>query len=155
MKRVVVLSSLLGLWVSLIAPTQLSAEFLFDSYLIPSFDGQSNSEFSQWDVFYAPDGGINYPDIGAPNGSGVLFSETTGFTLPVDSEDPDPFAFWNLDNPTLAQDSGVNALITTSSADPGNIYSFSGATSFTVNDTTPYTVQNVLLQFKTDGTRVD
>jgi len=131
----------------------LRAEFLFDSYLVPSFDGDANTEYSAWDVFYSANQGINYPDFAAPNG---LFqsASSAGFTPPTGSSPSDPPAFWDVENPTITQTGTATAFII-SPGITGNIYSFSEATGFELEDTTPYSVETVIFQFQTDGSLVD
>ncbi len=128
-------------------------------YIAPSFRGSANSEFSQWDIFYSPyqsqdyPNGVNYPDMAAPFGTGQLSSEA-GVSSPANSTPGDPYAFWNVANPTIAETLEPGAFIIGAGA-TGNIYSFSGPTGFVLSDTTPYTLGAANLQWQTDGTLID
>jgi len=137
-----------------LSAANVSAEFLYDGYLIPSFDGEPNTEYSAWEIFYSPGATVpNYPDLAAPNGS-YQSASNAGFTLPSGSTSPaDPLAFWHLDNPTITQ-IGASAFII-GPGFIGNIYSFSGPLAFTIEDTTDYPLGTVVFQFQSDGTLVD
>ena len=140
---------------ALAAAPSLRAEFLYDSYIIPSFDGTAPAEYSAWDVFYSAFGEINYPDFAAPNGIGTTASEA-GFTPPDNAAPANPFAFWNVENPTITQTDQPGAfVIGAGTPGSGNIYSFSGPTGFTLADATPSTLGTVVFQFQTEGTMVD
>lgn len=82
-----------------------SAELLAPNGAAPVFDdwtrGDANSTYAEWDVFTDAVGGTNSPDVGESGLTGA----------------------------TVAQDSGVLAIVTST----GNIYSFAGATSFDVD----------------------
>lgn len=131
------------------------AEFLFNQYLIPSFDGEPNTEFSRWNVFYAANVAPNYPDAFAPHGIKQTAS-AAGFSEPFSNawSPSNPEAFWHVDNPTITQNI-PNAAFITGPGSTGNIYSFTTATQFTLADTTPYTLGTVVFQFQTLGTQVD
>jgi len=131
----------------------LRAELLFDAFLIPSFDGNPDTEYSAWDVFYSPHGSKNFPDFAAPNGTFQSASDA-GFTPPGNSNPANPSAFWHHDNPTITQTETDTAFII-SPGITGNIYSFAAPTGFELEDSTSYTVGTVVLQFQTDGTLVD
>ncbi len=128
------------------------AEFLYDSYFIPGFDGQPNTEFSRWNVLYAPNGGANLPDAFAPNGT-YQSASAAGFTPPSDSNPLDPLAFWHADNATITQTNGGHFIIGPGTA--GNIYSFSNPGAYELADSTPFTLGTVVFQFQTEGTPVD
>jgi autotransporter-associated beta strand protein len=145
----------LGLFAPLV-PTA-SAEFLFgpnpSDFPIPAFAGDPDTEYSQWGVFYSANLGGNYPDVAAPNGV-FQTASAAGFTPPAGSSPANPLAYWHLSNPTLTQTvPGVAFIIGPGTA--GNIYSFAEATSFRLQDTTPYTLGTVVFQFQTEGTPVD
>lgn len=131
----------------------LRAEFLFDSYLIPSFEGQPNTEYSRWNIFYNANQGANMPDAAAPNGV-YGSASAAGFTPPAGSTPVNPLAFWSNENPTITQTVPGAAFII-GAGTTGNIYSFSVATRFTLTDTTPYTLGTVVFQFQTEGSMVD
>ena len=140
--------------VLLLAPCA-KAEFLYDSYIVPSFASDPDAEYSAWDVFYSPFDGINYPDFAAPNGTGSTAS-AAGFTPPANANPADPFAFWHGDNPSITQTDQPGAfIIGPGTPGSGNIYSFSGPTGFTLADDTPSDVETVVFQFQTEGTMVD
>lgn len=148
----IVVKVAVGLLLIASAPA-LRAELLFDAFLIPSFDGNPNTEYSAWDVFYSPHGSANFPDFAAPNGTFQSASDA-GFTPPANSNPTNPSAFWHNDNPTITQTDTDTAFII-SPGISGNIYSFAAPTGFELEDSTPYTVGTVVLQFQTDGTLVD
>lgn len=158
MKNIRTFSVLIGVLACLAgAAHQARAEFLFNQFLEPAFSvdpGVPNKEYSKWDLFYSASGGVNYPDAAAPNGTKTPASEATPpFIPPVGSTPDDPTAYWNVNNPTISQ-SNTTAFIAGGAAQ-ANIYSFQAKTSFTLADTTPYTVGTVVFQFQTDGTLVD
>jgi len=128
------------------------AEFLFDAFLEPLFFDQPNTEFSEWNTFYAPNGGVNYPDIFAPNGI-YQSASAAGFSNPGDWSPANPLAFWHLANPTITQNNGGHFIIGPGTL--GNIYSPGTVGSYTLTDSTPYTLGTVLFQFQTEGTLVD
>ena len=134
-----------------IATSTLQAEFLFDSYLTPGFYGNPNTEYSRWNVLFAPNGGQNYPDAAAPNGI-FQSASAAGFSNPGDWSPTNPLAYWHLDNPTLTQTNGGHFIIGPGTA--GNIYSFSVPSFYTVADTTPYALGTVVFQFQSEGTAV-
>ncbi|MEO6054525.1 MAG: autotransporter-associated beta strand repeat-containing protein [Chthoniobacterales bacterium] len=138
---------------ALVAGNSAHAEFLYNSYLYPSFYGAPNSEYSAWDVFYTPYNNPNYPDISAPFGTKTIAS-AAGFTPPSNSSPVDPAAYWNLNNPTITQ-TGTNTAFIVGPGTAGNIYSLAAPTSFNLQDTLPYTGGTVLFQFQTEGTPVD
>lgn len=129
----------------------LRAEFLFDSYLVPGFDGNPNTEYSQWDVLHSPNAGANFPDIAAPNGMKQSAS-AAGFAPPSDASPANPLAFWHLSNPTLSQTNGGHFIIGPGTV--GNIYSPSVLGAYRVADATPYTLGTVVFQFMSEGTSV-
>jgi hypothetical protein len=137
--------------------SSLCAQSFFTSpaaqYLTPGWRGDVGTEFSHWDVFYSPSGGINYPDIAAPNGIGQ-FASAAGFTPPPNANPSDPFAFWNAQNPTLTQTGTTTAFII-GPGTAGNIYSFAEATAYRIADATPYSIGSVVMQFQTDGQLMD
>ncbi len=136
----------------LLSSSVASAEFLYSGYLVPSFDGQPDTEYSAWEVFYAANQGINYPDFAAPNGS-FQSASAAGFSPPAGSDPADPWAFWNVNNPTIQQN--TNAAFIIGAGVTGNIYSFSAATDFTLSDSTPYALGTVVFQFQAEGALVD
>ncbi|MEM1083387.1 MAG: hypothetical protein AAGI48_04650 [Verrucomicrobiota bacterium] len=147
---------LLGL-ASVFSSQDTSASFLYSSYIEPTFAGDLDTEYSAWDVFYAPSGGENYPDFAAPYGS-LESASDAGVTPPTDASPADPLAFWDLDNPTITQNSGTPAfIIGPGTPGSGNIYSFSGATGFVLNDSPDFSgeIGTVVFQFQTDGNFVD
>jgi len=145
---------LAGMLSILMPAATATAEYLFDGYLIPGFDGNPNTEYSAWEIFYSPGSAApNYPDFAAPNGS-YQSASLAGFTLPPGSTSPsDPLAFWDVDNPTITQTGAFAFIIAPGFT--GNIYSFSGVTRYEVDDTTDYTLGTVVFQFQADGTLVD
>jgi autotransporter-associated beta strand protein len=145
----VILNSVLT---ALIATAPLHAEFLYESYLVPDFDGQPGTEFSHWDILYAPNGGANFPDASAPNGSAQTASDA-GFTPPSDSNPLNPMAFWHASNPTLTQTNGNHFIV--GPATTGNIYSFAVPGFYRIDDTTPFSTETIVFQFHSEGTSVD
>jgi autotransporter-associated beta strand protein len=130
----------------------LRAEFLYESYLVPGFDGQPNTEYSRWNVLFAPNGGQNFPDAAAPKGV-YQTASAAGFINPGDWSPSDPLAFWHVDNPTLTQTNGGHFVIGPGTA--GNIYSFFVPSFYSLADNAPYTLGTVVFQFQTEGTTVD
>lgn len=125
-----------------------------EGFLVPSFNGQPDTQYSEWDVFYTPNTFGNYPDFAAPfGGPNPTTASAAGFTPPPNSSPADPLAFWNVNNPTISQ-VGADAFII-GPGSTGNIYSFSGVTSFVVSNTTPYALGTAVFQFQTEGTMVD
>ncbi|MEO8205823.1 MAG: hypothetical protein ABI615_06545, partial [Chthoniobacterales bacterium] len=149
MKKSLLIFALLAL----VGGTSARAEFLYTSYLEPSFYLQPNTEYSAWNIFYTPYNNGNYPDSAAPHGIYQTASEA-GFTPPVNSSPDDPGAFWHINNPTITQ-TGTPFAFIVGAGYAGNIYSFSASTSYAMQDTTPYTAGTVLFQFQTEGTPVD
>ncbi len=139
--------------IGLLGAEQGRASFLYNGLLVPSFDGQPNTEYSGWDVFYTPYNNANYPDLAAPNGI-YQSASSAGFPAPSNSSPPNPSAYFNVNNPTITQD-GTNSAFIIGAGSAGNIYSFAAATSFTLRDTTPYSLGTVVFQFQTEGTMVD
>ncbi len=129
------------------------ADYLYSSYVLPSFDGNANTEFSRWEIMYVPYDGINYPDDFAPNGT-LQTATNAGFSVPAGSSPSDPLAFFHTSNPTLTQ-TATNTAFIISPGSTGNIYSFSAPTAFEVSDSTPYTAETVMFQFQTEGSPVD
>lgn len=128
------------------------AEFLYNSFLVPSFDGEANTEYSRWNIFYNANLGENFPDVAAPNGV-YGSASSAGFTAPAGSAPSNPLAYWAVGNPTITQTNpGVAFII--GPAVSGNIYSFSAPTAFLLEDITPYSLGTVVFQFATEGTRV-
>jgi autotransporter-associated beta strand protein len=136
-----------------IALSPARAEFLYNEFLTPSFDGQPNTEFSRWSIFYSPNLGANLPDAAAPNGT-YQSASAAGFTPPPGSNPVNPFAFWNAANPTITQ-MVANAAFIIGPGTVGNIYSFSSPLSFELADQTPFTLGTVVFQFQTEGTPAD
>jgi autotransporter-associated beta strand protein len=147
MKTKLILAAALGF-----TALPLQAEFLFNQYLEPSFFGAPNTEYSQWNVMFAPNGGENYPDAAAPNGT-YQTASAAGFSNPGDWSPTNPLAFWHVDNPTLTQTNGGHFIIGPGTA--GNIYSFAVPSFYEVADTTPFTLGTVVFQFQSEGTAVD
>lgn len=136
------------------------ASYLFTDYLNPELDGLS-TDYSSWNYtstaalgtypFYAPNNYPNYPTSAAPFGSWTMAS-VAGVSNPGGTvwSSQNPSAFWDSRNPTITQ-TGASAFVTSS----GGIYSFSGPTSFILQDTTSYNLGTVVFQFQTAGTLVD
>lgn len=131
----------------------LRGEFLFNSYLVPSFDGAPNSEYSAWDTFYTPYGNPNYPDYAAPYGTWQPAS-AAGITPPANSSPTNPSAYWDSRNPTISQ-IGTSTAFIIGPGSTGNIYSFAAPQSYQLQDSTSYDLGSVVFQFQTDGTVVD
>lgn len=165
---------------SLILPGVLAcvchAEFLFtpddpspNGFFTPTItfiDGEY--EYSAWDVFYAPHGAGNYPDIFAPAG-GVWDAESgtwkpelrtsAGFPSNPAYNPSNPYAFWDAYNPTITQIKSTTAFIIGPDAS-GNIYTFQDKTGYQLHNHPDYADQGgqlgtVVFQFQTDGTNVD
>lgn len=152
------------------------AEFLFapgdpspNGFFTPTitfYDGEY--EYSAWDVFYAPRGASNYPDIFAPAGgvwdeaSGTWKPELrtdAGFPLHPDYNPSNPYAFWDDYNPTITQVKSTTTFIIGPDAS-GNIYTFQDKTGYQLHNHPDYVDQGaqlgtVIFQFQTDGTNVD
>lgn len=84
--------------------------------------------FAEWDVFTESSGGANLPD--------VVIGGSTGFSL----------------DPVLRQTDPTSGAFITSS---GNIYSFIGVTSFTIEGSFGGDLRNLVLQFTTFGNEID
>ncbi|MDB6175481.1 MAG: hypothetical protein JWL59_4792 [Chthoniobacteraceae bacterium] len=122
-------------------------------FITPVYRDTANSEYSNWDIFYSPYNGANYPDMAAPNGIGGLASEA--LVVPPSNSNPfDPYAFWSAANPTITQKLESRALVV-GPGTTGNIYSFSGPTGFELQDSTSYALGSVNLQWQTDGSLID
>ncbi len=138
-------------WIGITATSH--ANFLYDSYLVPGFDGEPNTEYSRWNILYSANLGENMPDAAAPNGT-LQTASDAGFTPPSGSNPSNPIAYWSAANPTITQTNpGMGFIIGPGTT--GNIYSFSGALQFELNDTTPYELGTVVFQFQTEGTQAD
>jgi len=123
--------------------------FLFNGLIDPSFDGAPNTEYSAWDVFYAPYNLANYPDLHAPNGI-YQTASAAGFATNSSYFPSNPAAYWDVNNPTITQ-TGTSSAFIIGPGSAGNIYSFSAPTSFVLNDTTSYTLGTAVFQFQTEG----
>ena len=132
-----------------LAAREARADYLFQSYLVPS----GPTDYSAWDVFYTPYDYPNYPDISAPFGTYRLAS-AAGVTPPPNSSPANPGAYWDPGNPVITQVGTPSAFIIGASTE-GNIYSFSAPTAFQLADTTSYSDGLVLLQLQTEGTTAD
>ena len=135
-----VFSPLLCLIFVLAPAAALRAEYLFQNYLLPSFYGNANTEFSEWDAFTSAYNGQNKPDINAP-------FEPVG--------QPGPYT--DARNPYIIQTIDGSALLTTGTA---NIYGINGPMQFVVTDSTAdaataYNVGTVVFQFQLEGQVVD
>ena len=154
--RKIRLAALLGAVGAWHLPTPARAEFLFNSFIVPSVS--LNADRSSWDVFYSPYSGQNYPDIRAPYGTKRTASDA-GFPQDANFSPSDPSAYFDTRNATITQTANVGAFI----IDPGisgSIYSFSGATAYRLDNSTanygsPYDLGTVAFQFQTAGTLVD
>lgn len=124
------------------------AEFLMQQYLEPSF----STETDWWDVFYSPYNGANKPDFFSTHGSRTTAS-FAGATPPANSNPANPIAYWS-SNATITQTLDPNAFII-GPGSTGNIYSFSAATGFVLNDTKSTPLTTAIFQFQTSGTEVD
>jgi len=164
----------------------LRAEFLFDTPTEPSewiwADGFTavgfraptlslhdwQYEYSAWDIFYAPKGAGNYPDVFAPAGGEPdpedpskwrpVQRSTAGFAANPNYNPEDPYAFWHPYNPTITQvKSNTTFIIGPDST--GNIYTFQDKTGYQLHQATEWapgeSLQTVIFQFQTDGTNVD
>lgn len=140
--------SLVGL--SLLGLSSARADFLFNSFLVPSFD----TTYNAWDLLYSPYNGANYPDFRA--GFGTLQTATAaGFTPPANSNPSNPLAYWDTRNPTITQTGTSTAFIIGPGA-TGNIYSFSAPLSYVLADPgASGPVGTVVFQFQTDGSLTD
>lgn len=152
MKSIQHIKAVLVAAVLLLTCALANGEVLFDSYLIPSFDGLPNTEYSRWSVFYAPNGGLNYPDATAPNGT-YGSASSAGFSNPGDWSPANPWAYWHVDNPTIRQTNGGHFIIGPGTM--GNIYSPGVVGDYVLSDTTPYALGTVVFQFQTDGQPID
>ena len=130
-----------------------SGELLYTNYLLPSFADAPNTEYSAWDIFYVANSDPNYPDFAAPNGI-YESASVAGFTPPPGSSPGNPSAFWHAENPTITQTVPEIAFVI-APAITGNIYSFRGPTSFSLEDSAPFPVATVVFQFQTAGNLVD
>ena len=130
-----------------------SGELLYTNYLLPSFADAPNTEYSAWDIFYVANSDPNYPDFAAPNGI-YESASVAGFTPPPGSSPRNPSAFWHAENPTITQTVPDIAFVI-APAITGNIYSFRGPTSFSLEDSAPFPVGTVVFQFQTAGNLVD
>ncbi len=79
--------------------------------------------------------------------------------MPADASPTDPTAYFDTRNATITQTANVGAFIIDAGVS-GNVYSFSGATAYrldnsTVNYDRPYDLGTVAFQFQTAGTLVD
>jgi autotransporter-associated beta strand protein len=148
------MKTILHTFVALALLASVRAQSLYPTFLIPSFDGQPNTEFSSWDVFYAANNGVaNYPDVVAPNGISQARSAAGFPANDLEYSPDDPLAFWDASNPTIAQTGGGAFIIGPGSS--GNIYSFSEPTEFVLSDSTSYPLGTVVFQFQSSGTVVD
>ncbi|HSI12585.1 MAG TPA: autotransporter-associated beta strand repeat-containing protein [Chthoniobacter sp.] len=136
--------SLIGL--SLFGLSPARADFLFSSFLVPSFD----TTYNAWDLMYSPYNGANYPDY--HGGFGIKQTATAaGFTAPANSNPSNPLAYWDTRNPTIMQTGTSTAFIVGPGA-TGNIYSFSAPLSYVLADPgASGPVGTVVFQFQTDG----
>ena len=127
------------------------AEYLFNGYLTPAF----TTQYTAWDVFYAPNGGANYPDFAAPYGTYQSASQA-GFAAPADANPADPSAYFDTRNATITQTGASAFIISPGAQGGGNIYSFSGVTSYHLDNTSASgPLGTVAFQFQTDGTLMD
>lgn len=126
------------------------AEFLFNSYLTPSFQTQ----YSAWDVFYSPSDYANYPDFAAPYG--VYGTAPAGYTVPPNANPASPSAYWDTRNATITQTGTSSAFIVSPGVSGGgNIYSFAAPTAYQLANSSAAGFGTVNFQFQTDGTLVD
>lgn len=166
MKRLTVLL------LALLAAPALRAEFLFapvsptdNGFFTPTMSYIAGEyEYSAWDIFYAPSGAGNYPDIFAPAG-GVWDEETqtwkpeprsaAGFPTNPRYNPADPYAFWDEYNATITQTRSTTAFIIGPDIS-GNIYTFQDKTAYRLHNHPDYDqLGSVIFQFQTDGTNVD
>src|SRR4051794_19494163 len=85
-------------------------EFLFTSFLVPSFANAPATEYTAWDVFYAPYNQPNYPDYSAPNGDYQTRS-AAGFPANATYSPSNPSAYWDTNNATITQTGTSSAFI--------------------------------------------
>lgn len=135
-------------------------------------------EYSAWDIFYAPYGAGNYPDLFAPyggywNGSGWVPETRTaantnangsgaqtpsgGFSASPRYNPSNPLAFWDTRNPTLTQYAAPSAFVIGPDIS-GNIYTYSETTKFVLQNSPDYGgagIGTVILQLQTDGNLLD
>ncbi len=130
--------------------TQSRAEFLFNSFLTPSF----STQYSAWDVLYTPYNYANYPDYSAPYGT--YGSAPAGYTIPPNANPTNPSAYWDIRNATITQTGTSTAfIIGPGVSGSGNVYSFAAPTSYVLNNSTATPLGTVCFQFQTDGTLLD
>lgn len=161
------------------------AEFLFapadpspNGLFTPTLDFPNISyKYSAWDIFYAPRGEGNYPDVFAPyggywNGTGWARETRTDANTNANGSDAwtppggfapspfynpsDPLAFWDTRNATITQTKS-NTTFIISPDYTGNIYTFQDKTGYQLHNVTDYAngLGSVIFQFQTDGTNVD
>jgi len=165
------------------AGRQVQAEFLYDppgtmfnGLYWPTLNYNEVYRYSAWDVFSAPHTAPNYPDIYADFGGDRSDSP---YVYPVQRSesgigDPDldvyynpedPYAYWDVRNPTITQSATSAFIIGVETQGAGNIYTYSEKTSYVLRDqpilesdpSHPIgnTLQTVVFQFQTDGSNVD
>ncbi len=128
-------------------PKPARAEFLFNSFLTPSF----STQYSAWDVFYTPYQYADYPDYAAPYGT--YGPAPAGYTIPPNANPTNPSTCWDTRNATITQTGTSSAfIIGPGVSGSGNIYSFAAPTSYVLNNTVSSALGTVCFQFQTDGT---
>ena len=121
-------------------------------------------EYSAWDIFYAPYGVGNYPDVFAPAG-GVWDEEAqvwrpelrsaAGFPTHPAYNPADAYAFWDTYNATITQTKSNTTFIIGPDVS-GNIYTFQDKTAYQLHNDPDFSqLGSVIFQFQTDGTNVD
>ena len=100
--------------------TQLSALANSSFFVAPSFRGQTGTEYSGWESFTNAHNGPNFPSIAGSTGDAFITQTTPG---------TGPFP----NGPFISS---------------GNIYSFATTNTFTLTDSTAFTLGTVVLQLR-------